>query len=253
MASSSADSITLSNGMVVTIPRCKEAVTVEMDSADSKDVLAKNEVRIEKVSNVWGSSAGAGSDFFDIYRRHRYTEMDRLQKMDEDWKDEVESKIYQKQREAGFREAQQEHKRRATKRKLRKIRRMKNLKMRKAEVETVEGAPQHSQNSSSQEEDEDIMPAIKPGGQDKKQMVCANQLFPDHHKKQFEIVESNSRIENFSEDMLSSETGRLGSINQRLQESPKGDIQAAISEVKHDEPKIHYVMKQSNLILRESD
>eukprot|EP00921_Rhytidocystis_pertsovi_P009424 GHVQ01015159.1.p1 GENE.GHVQ01015159.1~~GHVQ01015159.1.p1 ORF type:complete len:139 (+),score=23.40 GHVQ01015159.1:252-668(+) len=57
------------------------------------------DVKVEKVDNVWGSTAGAGSDFFHIYRKHRYTEMNRLQKMDEDWEKEKEADEFEAERE----------------------------------------------------------------------------------------------------------------------------------------------------------
>lgn len=39
----------------------------------------------DRQRSVQGSSAGAGSDFFGKYQKHRTIEMERLRKMDEDW------------------------------------------------------------------------------------------------------------------------------------------------------------------------
>lgn len=51
---------------------------------------------IEKVNNVWGSTAGAGSDFFHIYRKHRATEMQRLKELDEVYENEKEAEEFQR-------------------------------------------------------------------------------------------------------------------------------------------------------------
>lgn len=50
---------------------------------------------IEKVNNVWGSTAGAGSDFFHTYRKHREVEMERLKKLDEEFDEQRESREFQ--------------------------------------------------------------------------------------------------------------------------------------------------------------
>eukprot|EP00919_Chromeraceae_sp_WS-2016_P055801 GHVR01132519.1.p1 GENE.GHVR01132519.1~~GHVR01132519.1.p1 ORF type:complete len:132 (+),score=43.04 GHVR01132519.1:110-505(+) len=53
---------------------------------------------IERVNNVWGSCAGAGSDFFHLYNNTRRNEMERLKKMDEDWEVKVEADEFETRR-----------------------------------------------------------------------------------------------------------------------------------------------------------
>eukprot|EP01071_Lankesteria_metandrocarpae_P001236 Lankesteria_metandrocarpae@DN1402_c0_g1_i1.p1 len=57
------------------------------------------QVRTEKVVNVWGSVAGAGSDFFHLYRNHRNTEMNRLKEMDEEEDERLANEELQHTRE----------------------------------------------------------------------------------------------------------------------------------------------------------
>eukprot|EP00386_Alphamonas_edax_P016265 GDKI01049687.1.p2 GENE.GDKI01049687.1~~GDKI01049687.1.p2 ORF type:complete len:134 (-),score=48.98 GDKI01049687.1:21-422(-) len=63
-------------------------------------------VKMEKVTNTWGSCAGVGSDFFYTYRKHRNTEMARLREMDREHEEqqekaEFERKKAERQRESG--------------------------------------------------------------------------------------------------------------------------------------------------------
>merc|ERR1712107_248707 len=57
-------------------------------------------VELEKVNNFFGCVAGAGSDFFSMYRKHRTHELERLRQMDFDWEAKQEEEEYQARREA---------------------------------------------------------------------------------------------------------------------------------------------------------
>eukprot|EP01069_Polyplicarium_translucidae_P005396 Polyplicarium_translucidae@DN2779_c0_g1_i1.p1 len=64
-----------------------------------------NKVVFEKVHNAWGSTAGAGSDFFHVYRKHRSVELARLKKMDEEWDEKMVQDEFRKRRTEGISEA----------------------------------------------------------------------------------------------------------------------------------------------------
>ena len=53
---------------------------------------------LEKVSNPAGSTAGAGSDFFHIYRKHRQTELERLKLMEVEDQEDLEQSEFQQRR-----------------------------------------------------------------------------------------------------------------------------------------------------------
>lgn len=79
-------------------------------------------VQMEKVVNVWGSAAGAGSDFFDIYRKYRNIEMHRLDKMEADWKAKIEEEEFTIQREQRRLELEAKIEKRKERRKRKKYR-----------------------------------------------------------------------------------------------------------------------------------
>ncbi|CXI26552.1 conserved protein, unknown function [Plasmodium berghei] len=83
------DEIMLSDGRVIKIPVNK----IEEINKDEK-----KKVQIEKVPNVWGSSAGAGSDYFDLYRKQRNQENERLELIEKKWKEYTENQIFQQKR-----------------------------------------------------------------------------------------------------------------------------------------------------------
>lgn len=62
-------------------------------------------VVFDQVQQTWGSSAGAGSDFFHKYRKRRAHELERLEKMDADWDEKMEHRAFQQKRAEGFAEA----------------------------------------------------------------------------------------------------------------------------------------------------
>lgn len=93
MTASNKDYILLSSGSYVRLPR----------PCSPEDAPAeKRATTIERVNNVWGSTAGAGSDFFHIYRKHRAHEMERLKQLDDDYEKEQEDREFQQQSVSNF-------------------------------------------------------------------------------------------------------------------------------------------------------
>jgi hypothetical protein len=78
------NTILLASGRRITLAKCDQNSTQE-----NKKVL------VDRVNNVWGSTAGAGSDFFHIYRKHRTREMERLKQLDEQHELQEEEKEFQ--------------------------------------------------------------------------------------------------------------------------------------------------------------
>lgn len=76
-------------------------VTVPLDSS-----LPKTEERIrqrdlfDKVDQPYGSGAGAGSDFYHLYKKQREREIDRLEKMDKDHETRVKNQDFHAERNA---------------------------------------------------------------------------------------------------------------------------------------------------------
>eukprot|EP00389_Voromonas_pontica_P000041 GDKH01000064.1.p1 GENE.GDKH01000064.1~~GDKH01000064.1.p1 ORF type:complete len:201 (-),score=31.90 GDKH01000064.1:165-767(-) len=106
------DSVRLPGGINVNVSK-KSSMASEGGGGSSK-------VKLEKVSNVWGSCAGAGSDFFHIYRKHRTVELERLKQLDEEWEDKIEQEEYQKRRLERADEVEAKNQRKAEKRKRRR-------------------------------------------------------------------------------------------------------------------------------------
>merc|ERR1712224_707857 len=61
----------------------KLAVNPEESTKQPEEV--SNKIEIEKVNNKYNCAAGAGSDFFPMYRKHRNHELERLRQLDFDW------------------------------------------------------------------------------------------------------------------------------------------------------------------------
>ncbi|GBE60206.1 PRKR-interacting 1 [Babesia ovata] len=77
--------VTLADGRRVAVPL-----------QDSQQNLDENdEVRIERLHNVWGSSSGARSDFLGKYCKLRHNENERLQKQEEQWEQQTQNNVFQ--------------------------------------------------------------------------------------------------------------------------------------------------------------
>lgn len=77
-------------------------------------------VKVEKVDNVHGSTAGAGSGDFHQYRQLRRKERYRLIRMEAEHRRGVELEEYQKERENRMLETEVKTQKKALKRKLKK-------------------------------------------------------------------------------------------------------------------------------------
>ncbi|SCM02796.1 conserved protein, unknown function [Plasmodium chabaudi chabaudi] len=116
------DEIMLSDGRVIKVPVKKiEEINKENE---------KKKVQIEKVPNVWGSSAGAGSDYFDLYRKQRNQENERLELIEQKWKEYTENQIFQQKRNEKIEYMEKKRLKRGNKRmiKKQKIKELRNQK-----------------------------------------------------------------------------------------------------------------------------
>jgi Protein of unknown function (DUF1168) len=93
---------------------------------------SNKKVKVEKVDNVMGSTAGAGSGEFDLYRSARRREITRLESMDKADKEEAERRLFAEKVERNRREADERTAKNASKRK-RKREKRKTEQMQKGE------------------------------------------------------------------------------------------------------------------------
>ncbi|UKK00891.1 hypothetical protein MACK_000965 [Theileria orientalis] len=84
------DHVLLSTGKILNVSNKLQQTDSTMNDSD--------QVVVERVRNVWGSSSGAGSDFLDNYRKQRAVEMLRLEEMDKKWREDMENKLFHSQR-----------------------------------------------------------------------------------------------------------------------------------------------------------
>eukprot|EP01056_Protomagalhaensia_sp_Gyna25_P003676 Protomagalhaensia_sp_Gyna_25__3675@NODE_32_length_7245_cov_75_898973_g22_i0_p4_GENE_NODE_32_length_7245_cov_75_898973_g22_i0NODE_32_length_7245_cov_75_898973_g22_i0_p4_ORF_typecomplete_len206_score43_47DUF1168/PF06658_12/1_5e25TAF4/PF05236_14/0_00045AAA_23/PF13476_6/0_063SMC_N/PF02463_19/0_084MMR1/PF08505_10/0_11Coilin_N/PF15862_5/0_22Borrelia_P83/PF05262_11/0_23DUF4629/PF15442_6/0_95Phosducin/PF02114_16/42_NODE_32_length_7245_cov_75_898973_g22_i061756792 len=111
------DWVTLGDGTKVQVPRLPPQ---EEDACKGPSGNDKGFHLLDKVRSAWGSTAGAGSDFFHVYRKQRAKEMQRQEELERDWTEKEEMRQFQERRLANFLVDQEKAKKRAEKRKRKK-------------------------------------------------------------------------------------------------------------------------------------
>eukprot|EP01057_Protomagalhaensia_wolfi_P003340 Protomagalhaensia_wolfi_Nauph_80__3339@NODE_339_length_2756_cov_44_506809_g256_i0_p2_GENE_NODE_339_length_2756_cov_44_506809_g256_i0NODE_339_length_2756_cov_44_506809_g256_i0_p2_ORF_typecomplete_len204_score53_55DUF1168/PF06658_12/2_9e26GAGA_bind/PF06217_12/0_00051AAA_23/PF13476_6/0_049Mucin/PF01456_17/0_31DUF4661/PF15576_6/0_66_NODE_339_length_2756_cov_44_506809_g256_i07251336 len=111
------DWVTLGDGTKVQVPRLPPQ---EEDASKGPSGNDKGFHLLDKVRSAWGSTAGAGSDFFHVYRKQRAKEMQRQEELERDWTEKEEMRQFQERRLANFLVDQEKAKKRAEKRKRKK-------------------------------------------------------------------------------------------------------------------------------------
>ncbi|EUD66937.1 hypothetical protein C922_02521 [Plasmodium inui San Antonio 1] len=142
------DEIMLSDGRVIRMP-VKQAEEKEKEKS-------KGRIKVDKVPNVCGSSAGAGSDYFDLYRKQRNEENERLELMEKKWKEYTQNQIFQSKRKEKIEFIEKKSLKKKKKRQMRKnkIRELRNSKKAK-----VEGKSDEKTEKTSDQAGEDSCPS----------------------------------------------------------------------------------------------
>ncbi|CAD2089190.1 conserved protein, unknown function [Plasmodium vinckei brucechwatti] len=136
------DEIMLSDGRVIKVP-VKKTEEINKESE-------KKKVHIEKIPNVWGSSAGAGSDYFDLYRKQRNQENERLELIEQKWKEYTENQIFQQKRNEKIEYMEKKRLKRGNKRMIKK-QKIKELRNQKKKNKMENSNPLISPNDSNKE------------------------------------------------------------------------------------------------------
>ncbi|CAD49199.1 hypothetical protein PFAG_00732 [Plasmodium falciparum Santa Lucia] len=146
------DEIMLSDGRIIKMP-----VKNEEDKKDSD----KGKIKIDKVPNVWGSSAGAGSDYFDLYRKQRNEENERMELIEKNWKEYTENQIFQSKRKEKIDYIQKKSEKRKNKR-LMKKNKIKELRINK----------KGNKNDTTTQEKQSLLDKCEEGNEEK----CVDRL-----------------------------------------------------------------------------
>lgn len=118
------DWVVLSNGARVQVPRLPPQQADDSTGAaqwqGGVGTSEKGFHLLEKVRSAWGSTAGAGSDFFHVYRKQRAREMARQEELEKAWVEEEEFRKFQERRIANFKADEERARKRNEKRKRKK-------------------------------------------------------------------------------------------------------------------------------------
>mmetsp|Transcript_14333 Transcript_14333/g.16648 ORF Transcript_14333/g.16648 Transcript_14333/m.16648 type:complete len:133 (+) Transcript_14333:235-633(+) len=96
----------------------KGVSTVSYEEASGKTGKG---IKVDRVANIYGSTAGASSSSFHIYRNHRRTEMFRLQKMDREHETELLNEALNQKRQRNEEESARKTDKKAEKRRRKKL------------------------------------------------------------------------------------------------------------------------------------
>eukprot|EP01055_Gregarina_sp_Pseudo9_P001139 Gregarina_sp_Pseudo_9__1138@NODE_1746_length_1356_cov_14_314351_g1619_i0_p1_GENE_NODE_1746_length_1356_cov_14_314351_g1619_i0NODE_1746_length_1356_cov_14_314351_g1619_i0_p1_ORF_typecomplete_len232_score33_17DUF1168/PF06658_12/2_2e03DUF1168/PF06658_12/4_3e25FbpA/PF05833_11/0_41DUF1179/PF06678_11/1_2_NODE_1746_length_1356_cov_14_314351_g1619_i043738 len=140
------DWVVLSSGARVQVPRLPPQ---QPDDANGSSIpgaggMAPNDKGfhlLDKVRSAWGSTAGAGSDFFHVYRKQRAREMARQEELEKAWVESEEMRKFQERRLANFKADEERAKKRSEKRKRKKLVQAHRKEVKKQRVSEADAAP----------------------------------------------------------------------------------------------------------------
>lgn len=87
--------VILGDGTKLHVPRLPPQEAPEELAGNTKSKDDKGFHLLEKARSAWGSTAGAGSDFFHVYRKQRAREMARQEQLDKDWEEKSKNEKFQ--------------------------------------------------------------------------------------------------------------------------------------------------------------
>lgn len=90
------EEVLLADGTKVLVPKKMPSGLDDIDADGPTADQDKGFHLLEKVRSAWGSTAGAGSDFFHVYRKQRAREMARLDGLERDWEIEQDTEEFNK-------------------------------------------------------------------------------------------------------------------------------------------------------------
>ena len=115
---------------------------------DQVEQKAKKKLVVEKVDNVMGSTAGAGSGEFDVYRAARRREMTRLSAIETQQKIEEDARIFAEKVAKNKEDADQRTAKNAEKRNKKKMKKL-ELKRKYNELTAATGTGQEKQEKTA--------------------------------------------------------------------------------------------------------
>ena len=140
--------------------------TISSSSTNAPPGAPKAKLVTERVLNVHGSTAGASSSEFDVYRLGRRRELDRLNAMEQETRKAVVEELYVAKIERNRIEAEERTKKNAEKRKKKKMKKIVNKKKQKLSDGTAHVADnEDSDEDADGEEGESVNNGEGDGGQ----------------------------------------------------------------------------------------
>mmetsp|Transcript_86752 Transcript_86752/g.221025 ORF Transcript_86752/g.221025 Transcript_86752/m.221025 type:complete len:190 (-) Transcript_86752:68-637(-) len=106
-------------------------VALKLDASNSVLEPESKKIKLDKVCTKYGCVAGASSDFFPIYRRHRSIELERLATMDKNWDELKSAESFQEKRERAMMADDEATSKKSAKRQKRKENKKESEKLRK--------------------------------------------------------------------------------------------------------------------------
>ncbi len=124
-----------------------------MNEKVESESQAKKKLQVEKVNNVMGSCAGAGSGEFDVYRASRRREITRIESLEYEQKAEEEARLFAEKIARNKEEAENRTTKNAEKRNKKKMKKM-ELKRKHTDISDSDAATSLLSSSSDNKKEE---------------------------------------------------------------------------------------------------